>query len=410
MTTLFINRTISNRILELSKCYSILTIQGPRQSGKTTLCRALFPDYDYVNLEDPNIRNAAIEDPNGFIGRFHNVGSSNVGISNAGISNVGISKGVILDEIQRAPILLSSIQVAVDKNPTAKGLFILTGSAQLQVLESITQSLAGRTAVATLLPLSLEELQSSGSSITLEEMLFSGFYPRIHDEKLDPSDVMRFYVNTYVERDVRQILNVRDIIRFETFLRLSAGRSGQLFNASALGEDAGINHNTVSTWLSVLEASFITYRALPFHAKLTKRLTKAPKLFFLDVGLLCYLLGIETLQQLTVHPLRGAIFETFVAGELIKQRLNAVKDARVYFYRDSAGREVDLILEVGGKILAIEVKASKTFHPEYLKNLLHFSSLKLPLPVEKILVYAGEESFSVSGCRVLSYADLPGLL
>ena len=384
-----IERNVGNRVLELSREYPVVTIQGPRQSGKTTLCRALFPDKEYVNLEDPSLRGAALSDPNGFLQRF--------------------PSGAVIDEVQRAPVLLSSIQVAVDNAPRAKGLFILTGSAQLQMLEAVTQSLAGRTALVTLLALTLDELISSGENKKLEEYLYSGFYPRIFNEQLNPSDMIKFYVNTYVERDVRQVLNVRDILRFETFLRLCAGRTAQLLNASSLGEDAGINHNTAVSWLSVLESSFLAFRALPFHPKLVKRFVKSPKLFFTDVGLVSYLLGIESAKQIATHPLRGAIFETFVAGEILKQRLNEVKDGRLFFYRDSNGREVDLVIELAGKLLAIEVKASSTFHQDYLKGLHHFASLKHERPVEKILVYAGEKSFESAGCRVLSYLELGSL-
>lgn len=299
----------------------------------------MFPDKEYVNLEAPDYRALAESDPRGFLNR--------------------LATGAILDEVQRVPSLLSYIQVMVDEN-RSPGRFVLTGSSNFHLMESVSQSLAGRAGVLELAPLSLSELPPPLRSAAMEETLFRGFYPAVAAGIVQPGSFFRSYVATYVERDVRMLLNVESLLRFQTFLRLCAGRTGQILNVSDLARDAGISHMTAGNWLSVLEASYLIFR-VPFHAaNYSKRLVKAPKLYFLDSGLACHLIGIEEPRQLETHPLRGALFESMVAADLYKQSLNLNLSPRLFHYRDAAGLEVDLILETGVKVVPIEIKSAQT--------------------------------------------------
>ncbi len=340
-------------------------------------------------MEDPDLRKTALYDPRGFLARY--------------------PKGAILDEIQRVPDLLSYLQTIVDeKNET--GRYILTGSAQFELLNSISQSLAGRSALIRLLPFSMSELYSNKDSIpSLEEMMFSGFYPRIHDKGLNPREALSFYVATYIERDVRSLLNVRDLIQFETFLRFCATRTGQILNLSNLGSDCGINHNTAKSWLTILEASYLVFRVPPHYNNLNKRLIKAPKLYFYDVGLASYLLGIENPAQITSNPLYGALFETFVVSELIKQRFNSIRDSNLYYFRDSSGNEVDLLLENGPMLWPIEIKAGQTIASDFFKGLNYYEKLNPMATTNKSVIYGGTESYTINNCRVISYRDMESI-
>lgn len=351
-----INRDIAPLLSQLAKQYPVLTITGPRQSGKTTLSKALFPHKPYVTLEDPDVRRYAKEDPRGFLNQY--------------------SGGAILDEIQRAPELPSYLQGMVDADSNA-GRFILTGSQQFELMTQVTQSLAGRTAILRLLPFSLAEsrrAQVKSAAPDLAECIFTGFYPRIHDKQLNPSQALADYFATYVERDLRQLTAVHDLQRFERFVRLCAGRTGQLLNLNSLGNDAGVSHATARAWIDLLQTSYIIYLLPPWFTNTNKRLTKSPKLYFYDVGLACWLLGLRAHDQVSRDPLWGSLFENFVVMEAMKDRLNTGQSADMYFYRDSDGNEVDLLLPVGGKFHAIEIKAGETINSDYFKGLKSFAA------------------------------------
>lgn len=381
-------RTLEPKLLALARRFPAVTVTGPRQSGKTTLCRAAFPGKPYVSLEAPDVRQYATEDPRGFL-RDHR-------------------DGAILDEVQRAPELLSYLQPLLDERP-APGHFILTGSANLGLLESVSQSLAGRTALLNLLPLSLEEVRRFPEAPgDLFSLLWHGGYPAIFDRHPDPTDWLSSYVGTYVERDVRQILNVGDLLAFQTFLRLCAGRSAQLLNLSALGADAGVTHATARAWISVLEASFVAYRLAPFHSNLVKRLVKTPKLHLYDSGLLCFLLGIRSPDQLREHPLRGAIFETWVASEVLKARVHRGLPAGMSFYRDRKGEEVDIVVEMGRSIVAVETKSARTVVSDFFASLDKMADLigseRRGRQLRRVVVYGGEERQQRTGVTVLPWS------
>lgn len=385
-----IKRILEKTVLELSEQYPVVTIVGPRQSGKSTLCSTTFPTLSVVNLELPDQRQRISADPKAFIASHRG--------------------GVIIDEIQYLPELASYIQVAVDERKS-KGEFILTGSQQFQLMQSISQSLAGRTAIVRLLPLSAVEVRGTPyEERTLNEAIFRGGYPRIVSEGLNPTQALSYYVQTYIERDVRQIINVRNLTLFEKFIRLCAARSGQLLNITNLGNDAGVDQSTVNQWLSVLETSFIVARVQPHHNNLSKRVTKSPKLYFLDTGLLCFLLGMTAAQQIELHPLRGAIVETFVASELMKTIFNSGRSDNLYFFRDSSGHEVDFLFDHGGTVQPIEVKASSTFHTDFLKNITFYSRLPGARVTKPAVIYTGAEHFKVEGVDITPLGDIGGVL
>lgn len=366
-----IQRTIEPVLIKLAGQYPVVTITGPRQSGKTTLCRKVFPEYGYVNLEAPDIRSFAIDDPRGFLASHSNK--------------------VILDEIQRAPQLLSYIQAIID-NKRQAGQFILTGSQQFEVMNTISQSLAGRTALLKLLPFSLAELRSAYQPGSIDNLILSGCYPRIHDQQLNPTQAMGDYFETYVERDLRQLSAVKDLSLFERFVRLCAGRTGQLLNLQSLGNDAGISHACARSWLTLLEASYIVFLLQPWYANVSKRLIKSPKLYFYDVGLASYLLGLENETQVSRDPLRGNVFENMVVIEALKFRYNRGKRNNLFFYRDSNGNEVDLLAQQGRDLSAIEIKAGATINPDYFKGLRQFrKTVGEEWNVAAGVVYGGED-------------------
>jgi predicted AAA+ superfamily ATPase len=366
-------RDLTPRLRAAARKFPVVTVTGPRQSGKTTLCRAVFSDKDYVSLEAPDVREYARTDPRGFLGDHR--------------------AGAILDEIQRVPDLLSYLQVEVDAR-REPGRFVLTGSANLSLLGSVSQSLAGRTALLHLLPLSWGEVRRFPSHPDdLWSALWKGGYPAIYDRDVDPAEWFGSYVATYVERDVRQILNVGDLTAFQTFVRLCAGRSAQLLNLSALAADGGVSHVTVRSWISVLEASFVAFRLPPYHSSLTTRLVKTPKLHFYDSGLLCHLLGIRRPEQLREHPLRGAIFETWVVDEVLKSRLHSGEAGGLAFFRDRRGREVDLVVEAAGALTAVETKSAQTVSDEFFAGLEAFAEVarsgRRAPSLRRIVVYGG---------------------
>lgn len=342
-------RRIASHLKKIASSMPVVAVTGPRQSGKTTLCRSVFPDKPYVTLEALDQRSFALEDPRAFLRQYQD--------------------GAVLDEIQRAPELLSYLQGEVDERPEP-GRFILTGSQHFSLTETLSQSLAGRIAILYLLPPSLDELALFGELPTdLWSVLVVGSYPRIFDRQLEPSTWLGDYAATYIQRDVRQVLNVTDLGAFTTFLELAAGRTACELNVSSLGNDAGITHPTARSWLSVLETSFICHRVRAWHKNARKRLVKSPKLHFLDSGLACYLLGIKDAEQLRRHPLRGAIFESWVVAEILKSRYHRGLPKRMYHYRQPRGLEVDLLVEDGDRLTAVEVKSSATVASDFFAPL-----------------------------------------
>ncbi len=383
-----IERTLAPRLEAAAAAFPVVTVTGPRQSGKTTLCRATFPDHAYANLEHPPTREFATADPEGFLGQFDGC--------------------VVIDEVQRVPDLLSYVQVRVDER-RVPGEFVLTGSQNLALMDAVSQSLAGRTAVLNLLPFSLEEL--SGTAARPRDVwtaVLRGGYPPIHDHGLASDEWLAAYAATYVERDVRQILNVGDLESFRTFVATLAGRVGQPLNLSALGADAGVSHVTARSWLSVLETSFVAYRVRPIHRNLGKRLTKSAKPYLFDSGLLCHLLGIRTTEQLRLHPLRGAIFECWAISEIVKSRVHGGLPAATHFFRDHRGREVDVVIEDDAVVRVAEIKSGQTFLPEFLTPLRELERLLAqsaapPERVEKRVVYAGDDGQRRSDVHVVPW-------
>lgn len=377
-----ITRTMEPELLLAAREYPVVTISGPRQAGKTTLVRNTFPDKTYINLEAPDIRAAAEEDPRGFLNT--------------------LPDGGILDEIQRVPSLLSYIQIIVDEC-NRPGLFILTGSYQLALHEAITQSLAGRTAILHLLPLTIAELATAGIDLTLDNYLLNGFLPRIYADKLNPTKAYRNYLQTYIERDVRQILNIRDLRLFQHFIKLCAGRIGSILNKESLANELGMSSHAVGQWLSVLEASFIIKLISPYFENFGKRVIKSPKLFFTDPGLATYLLGIENTEQLIRDPLRGFLVENLVVFELIKTRLNKGLEPNLYFYRDNHQNEVDLIYKQSNELIPIEIKASQTYHSSFTKNIKYYESIASSRVKKGYLVYAGTHEQQIDNISLLNY-------
>lgn len=375
-------RELESELKDLAKGYPIVTVIGPRQSGKTTIVQHAFSKKKYANFEFPDVRKMALEDPRGFLEQFPD--------------------GAIFDEIQRVPELLSYIQPLVDEKDQ-KGMFILTGSHQLELQEAISQSLAGRTAILTLLPLDLCELSAAGFNFSVDEWLFKGGYPRIYKENLDPTKAYRSYFQTYVERDLRQLIQVKDLMQFERFIQILAGRIGQIINMEEIGGEVGISSHTVKQWISILEASFIVFRLPPYFENFGKRIIKSPKLYFNDVGLAAYLLGIQNETQLSRDPLRGNLFENAVLLELKKYRFNHGLEPSFFYYRDVQKNEVDVIYKKGHELIPIEIKSSKTFHSEFIKKLCYFQSIVKERSPKSFLIYAGDIEQRIKKTQILNY-------
>jgi uncharacterized protein len=387
-----IPRAASRTIQRLASSFPVVAITGPRQSGKTTLAKSIFPDKPYASLEDPDFRALAETDPRGFL--------------------AGFPEGAVLDEAQRAPHLFSYLQTRVDEDRTP-GRFVLTGSQQFGLMSGISQSLAGRVGLVHLLPFSGEELRAVGQlPATLEALLATGFYPPLYDRNIRPGDWFAGYVATYVERDVRQMINVRDLSAFQRFVKMCAARTGQLLNLSSLAADCGITHNTASAWLSVLEASFLVYLLRPHHRNFNKRLIKAPKLYFLDVGLAAWLMGVQAPQSLAFHSARGNLFETYVLGEILKSRFNQGLPANLYYWRDSQGLEIDLLLEAGEDLVPVEIKSGQTIASDFFNGLERWSALAHRSKRPSWLVYGGNRQLKHGATTVLPWNQfvnrLPG--
>lgn len=380
-----IPRLLASQLLRSAGQFPVVTVTGPRQSGKTTLCRAVFPDKPWVSLEDPDQRRFATEDPRGFLQVWRD--------------------GAIFDEFQNVPDLPSYLQGMVDDDP-APGRFILTGSQHFALMNRVSQSLAGRTAVLHLLPFSLSELEGYAATQSLSATLLRGFFPRIHDRHLDPWDALGAYFATYVERDLRQLTAVHDLQRFERFVRLMAGRVGQILNLSSLASDAGIAQPTARAWLDLLQTSWIVFLLPPWFVNRGKRLIKSPKLYFSDVGLAARLLGLREEAQVARDPLYGALFENLVVAEALKWQLNAGDRAELYFYRDVSGAEVDLLIPAGGSWRLVEAKAGATVNPDYFRGLRRFSAGHPDDPHTGCVVFGGEGEQLRSDWPVFSWRHL----
>ncbi len=383
-----IDRRLGTALRLASEHFPVLTLLGPRQSGKTTLVRALFPEHTYINLENPQTRALFRQDARNLL-------------------RDGTER-LILDEVQREPEVLSWVQVFADRTDEP-GRFVLTGSNQPALGEAISQSLAGRTSMHYLLPLSLEELSAAGLLGERDEMLFRGFLPRLYDAALDPAELYSAYFATYVERDVRRLINVKDLSKFEVFVRLLAGRVGQLMNLSALAGDVGVSSTTLSGWVSALEASFVVFRLQPYHSNIGKRLVKTPKLYFTEPGLLAWLLQIESPSQISRDPLLGGIFENMVVLEALKAAYNRAKPPQLSFYRDRSGMEIDLIREYQRRPFAVEIKAGTTFTFDMMRSLKRFGEFQGEL-CGAGLIYGGDEEHLSDGIKIVPYSRTARML
>lgn len=388
MEAKYIHRELSSVLEEAYRYFSVITVTGPRQSGKTTLIRNMFPHLPYYSLESLDIRSFAENDPIAFLNQNE--------------------EGLILDEVHNAPDLLSYIQGIVDEHPDKR--YILSGSSQFAMLKRVTQSLAGRTAVFELMPLSYSETKDLTADVPLDKLLFNGFYPAIYSGRNVPEFLYPAYMKTYLDRDVRDLLQIKDMMQFHIFIKLCAGRIGSLFKASELANEIGVSPNTITSWLSVLQASYIVTLLPPYFENTSKRLTKMPKLYFLDTGLACYLLGIESPEQLSRDKMRGALFENFVVTEALKQRYNQGKESNLYFYRDSNQNEIDLLLKRNTRLYGIEIKSSMTYHKDFEKALKRIDEW-VKAPVDgKAVVYAGNFENTAGEIKLLNYTNMDEVL
>ncbi len=381
-----IDRTITGKLLAMGSKFPIVTLTGPRQSGKSTLLKSALPDYNYVSMEDPDSRLLAINDPRGFLKTYPDK--------------------TIIDEVQRVPDLFSYLQTHVD-NENREGMYYLAGSQDFLLMPPISQSLAGRTAILKLLPFSHNELKLADlAPETSNEEIFNGGYPRIYDKRIHPSDFYPNYIQTYIERDLRLLKNIDNLSKFIRFIKLCAGRIGQLLNLSSLANEMGIAVSTVQSWLSVLEASYIVYLLVPDHNNYAKRLVKSPKLYFYDTGLACSLLEIENASQLSTHYLRGGLFENLVINEFVKAALHDGQIPRLTFWRDSTGNEVDLLVSVKGKQKAYEIKSGATFSSDHFKGIKVWAKLSETKPEDCCIIYSGDRALSTSHGEVSPWNEL----
>jgi len=381
----YIKRELEDYLRYIFTKFPVVTVTGPRQSGKSTLVRHVFSEKKYVSCEDPDSQLFAKQDPRGFL-HTH--------------------KNAVIDEAQKVPEIFSYIQTSVDETDQP-GQFVLTGSSDFLLFEKITQSLAGRTAVLNLLPLSLHEIQQPSKKY--EDYLFTGFYPRIYKMEIPPADFYPGYVKTYIERDVRALKNISDLAQFQLFLKLCAGRVGQLLNLSSLANECGISHTTAKAWISVLEASFIIFLLRPHHKNFNKRLVKMPKLYFYDTGLAAYLLDIQSANQVQTHYAKGTLFEDLIITEILKRRFNQGRPANCYFWRDKTGNEIDCLMEKGQSLFPIEIKSGRTVTPDYFKGIDYFLKIANQLAAKPCIVYGGESNQERTNAIVLSWNSLDKL-
>ena len=387
-----IKRDAEEKLKNLAKGFPAVSVIGPRQSGKTTLVRSVFPDKPYVLLEDPDTRAYAEEDPRSFLAQFG-------------------ERGAIIDEVQRVPELFSYLQGVLDKF-NKPGQFILTGSQNFLLMESISQSLAGRVGIIRLLPLSMRELFREGIAIKpYEEYLFTGFFPRLYSTTIEPSDFYSSYIQTYLERDLHQLKQVQNLSTFQTFMKMCAFRNGQIVNYSSLAQDCGITHNTAKEWLSLLETSCIIVLIRPHHKNFNKRLVKMPKLYFTDPGLAVHLAGIQSPDTICYHPLKGGLFESLIVTEFLKYRFNQAKESNLYFWRDQHGHEIDCLIEHGGRdLIPVEIKSGRTANNDYFKEIAYWNALSGNTPDRSFVVYGGDQSQQRTAGRLIGYADLDPVL
>ncbi len=380
-----INRELASIIKRLRKQFPVITLTGPRQSGKTTILQSIYTDIPYISLEDFDISNAAINDPRGFLSNY--------------------PKGAVLDEAQRVPELFSYIQGIVDNKKDVH--FVLSGSQNFLLLQNITQSLAGRAAILKLLPFGMSELQADGLTFnTYEEVIFKGLYPGLYDKGIEPSFFYPSYISTYIEKDVRQIKNIENLNSFSNFLQLCAGRAGQILNIHSLAIDAGISPNTAKSWLSILEASYIIYYLQPYHKNYNKRITKSPKLYFYDTGLVCSLLGIENELQLKTYYSKGSLFENLIITELVKNRLHRGQNHRFYYWQNKAKQEIDLIIDTNDGPLPYEIKSGMTMNDSYFSNLKYWQKLTGEDSKNLNVIYGGDTDFNTSNGNYISWNSM----
>jgi len=385
-----ISRTLQTHINKMVEVFPVVAVTGPRQSGKTTLVKANFPNYAYVNLENLDDRGAAVEDPRMFL-KYHG------------------RQGVIIDEAQKVPELFSYLQQIADETEKM-GNYIITGSQNFLLVEKVTQSLAGRVSINNLLPFSLNEFSTETILDTdLNLILYTGMYPAIYDRNILPENYYPSYLQTYLERDVRSLKNIANLNLFQRFLKLCVGRTGQLLNLSNIGNELGIDGKTVRSWISILEASFIIFLLPPYFNNFKKRIVKHPKLYFYDTGLACSLLGLKNSEQLINHYLRGALFENFIIGEYLKMKRHQGINPNIYFWQDNAGNEVDMLIDDGGKLRAVEIKSGTTINQDFFRNLVKFQKFSGTTVENSYLVYGGDQSMPRKNGQVLSWRDLAQL-
>jgi len=382
---MFINREISKEIKILNQEFPIIAVLGPRQSGKTMLVKNIFPKYKYISLEDLDIRKIAQQDPRGFLKKYNNQ--------------------IIIDEAQRVPELFSYLQTHLD-NLGQKANFVITGSHNYLLMEKISQSLAGRIGLTTLLPLSINEIKKFNTKLELNDFLFQGSYPRIYDQKIRPTIFYQSYVSTYIERDVRLLKNITNHDAFLKFLKIMAGRTGQILNTLAIADECDLSHNTVKEWISVLETSYLIFKLQPFYKNYRKRLIKNPKIYFYDTGLVCYLLSIRDKKSLDNFYLKGNIFETFIISEILKNNYNQGELANFYFWQDSRKKEVDLLIEKNNIIKSIEIKLGQTIRDDFFKNLNYWQNLTNNQKQNSYVVYGGKENLIKNYINIIKWDSL----
>ncbi|HPN32673.1 MAG TPA: ATP-binding protein [bacterium] len=386
---MYIKRNIEFIIKKTIKNIPIIGITGPRQSGKTTLVKHLFPKYKYISLENPDNRDFAINDPKNFLATYNNK--------------------IIFDEIQRVPELFSYIQEVIDTD-NFSGRYILTGSNNFLLMEQISQTLAGRIILFNLLPFSYSELSNSKfKNLNIDDIIYHGLYPRCYDTNISTELFFQTYINTYIERDVRQLKNISNLLLFQKFIKLCAARIGKELNQTSLGNEIGVDHKTVNAWFSILEASYILYKLPPYYKNINKRLIKSPKIYFYDTGLVCSLLGLKTIEHLKTHYLYGELFENFVINELTKYYLHSGFNSELFFLKDKTGHEIDCVIDSPNSFIAIEIKSGSTVSDAYFKNLKYYSELNDGKTKNNFVVYSGIENQSRQHGKIINWKNLPNI-